>query len=100
MASVEWSEPAFEDLQEIHSYISRDSKKYADLTVISLREATARLSQFPRLGRKVPEFPHGPYRELIEGAYRVVYRIASEDRVLVIAIVHASRHIRRVLKSR
>ena len=100
MAEVVWSEPAFEDLGEIYAYIARDSAKYAQLTLLSLREAAGRLAHFPQAGHRIPELPGTTYREFIEGAYRIVYRIAPNDRVFIVAVVHGARHMRRVLKGR
>lgn len=100
MAEVVWTAPAFEDLEEIHSFIARDSKGYADLTLVALRDAAGRLSGFPRMGRHVPECLRSPYREVIEGSYRVVYRLDGPDRILIMAVVHAARRLRPILRSR
>ena len=43
------------------------------------------------LGRVVPEAQDPELRELIEGNYRIVYRIVSQDLVSVIRIVHAKK---------
>lgn len=100
MAEVLWTAPAFEDLGEIHSFIARDSQRYADLTLINLRDAAGRLADFPKLGRRVPEYPRTPYRELVEGAYRIVYRLNGPDQILIMAVVHASRRLRPLMRSR
>jgi plasmid stabilization system protein ParE len=33
MVQIEWTERSLEDLKEIHDYIARDSKNYANLFV-------------------------------------------------------------------
>jgi plasmid stabilization system protein ParE len=40
------------------------------------------LSQFPRSGRKVPEFDDDDIRELLAYSYRINYRI-EEDNVII-----------------
>ena len=92
MAEVTWTAPAVEDLRQIHQFISKDSKQYAAIVVRSLRSAAERLKEFPASGRRVPELPGSPYREVIVSLYRIIYRYAEEqDRVLVLAVVHGSR---------
>ena len=36
------------------------------------------VTQFPALGREVPELPGTALREVIEGNYRIVYRVTQE----------------------
>jgi plasmid stabilization system protein ParE len=50
------------------------------------------LAQFPRAGRKVPEFDDENVRELIVYSYRVTYRL-QENEILVAAIIHGKRNI-------
>lgn len=100
MAEVVWALPAVGDLEEIHSFIARDSERYATATVMRLLEAVGRLRLFPESGRVVPELPEGPYREVIAAPYRIVYRHEQPDRVLVMAVVHSSRLLPAVLEQR
>lgn len=101
MVEIVWAEPTREDLREIHAYIARDSARYADATVARLRAATERLAAFPESGTRPPEYPAGPYREVIVGVYRVLYRYPDDaGRVLVIAVVHGSRWLPRALEGR
>lgn len=53
-------------------------------------DAVARLREMPLSGRKVPDFNLGDVREVIHGAYRIVYRIRG-DTCYVMAVVHSSR---------
>jgi plasmid stabilization system protein ParE len=50
-----WTEPAIEDLRNLHGYIAKDSEIYASNFVQRLILAVEKLSVFPRLGRMVPE---------------------------------------------
>lgn len=43
----------------------------------------------------MPEFPDGPYRELITGNYRIIYKYNKDDeKIIIIAIVHNRRVIK------
>lgn len=63
MVQVIWTEPALEDLREIHDFIARDSAQHAQVTIRRIQDAVGRLDSFPLSGRIVPEFPGGPYRQ-------------------------------------
>lgn len=92
MAEVAWTASAVQDLRQIYQFISRDSERYAGLTVERIRGVVGRLATFPLSGRMVPELPAGTYREVIVGRYRAIYRYQTEaDLVLVLAVVHGSR---------
>jgi toxin ParE1/3/4 len=72
VAAIAWAGPALEDLRHIHQFIARDSTQYAGIMVRRIRTAVSRLSNFPQSGCVVPEFPDGPYREILVGQYRVI----------------------------
>ena len=59
------------------------------------KSVTSRLSafqaaQFPNAGRVVPEFQDENVRELIEGQYRIVYRILP-TRIDVLTVMHVAQ---------
>jgi plasmid stabilization system protein ParE len=58
MVKVIWTDTAIFDLNEIGEYISKDSEKYAQLTVDRLFNAVDILEEQPRLGKMVPELSH------------------------------------------
>ena len=93
MVKVIWTEYAIEDLRLIHEYISKDSKRYADRFIEKLFERVDQLESFPKSGRVVPEFNSDSIRELIEGNYRVVYKISSSQ-VAIIRVHHAARQLK------
>ena len=90
MATVRWTERARGDLQEVYNFIARDSPRAADALVERIACAADRLAAFPESGRIMPEFPTLPYREVIAGNYRVLYRIERES-VWIAAVVHGRR---------
>ena len=89
MVRIIWTEFALEDLQSIHEYISKDSKRYADRYVDKLIDRVSQLENFPKSGRVVPEFDSESIRELIEGNYRIIYKISS-DQVAIVRVHHSS----------
>ena len=90
MVTIEWSEIALDDLKEIHAYISKDSKMYADRYVDKLFNRVDQLESHPKSGRVVPEYSFETIRELIEGNYRIVYKIV-QDTISILRVHHAAR---------
>ena len=88
---INFSEISYEDLEDIENYIARDSPKIARNFVNQVFERIEVLHNFPKIGRKVPEFDDDDIRELILGKYRIVYRIESEERIIVARVIHGSR---------
>jgi toxin ParE1/3/4 len=74
-----WSPQAEARLQEIDDFISQDSPENATRFIAKLIKRVQSLSQFPDSGRIVPEKESGEFRELIEGNYRIVYRIKNKN---------------------
>ncbi|MBA7666591.1 hypothetical protein ES703_74672 [subsurface metagenome] len=90
MVEIEWSPIAENDLNEIIDYIAQDSLEYALSFYDLVREKVKVLTQFPKIGRKVPELDDPNIRELILRNYRIVYRI-FEEKVQIIRVLHGSR---------
>ena len=95
MVKIVWTELAVWDLQLIHQYIANDSKFYADRFIDRIISRVNQLENFPNSGRVVPEFNSELIRELIEGNYRIVYKINSEY-VGIIRIHHSARELKKV----
>jgi toxin ParE1/3/4 len=93
MVKLIWTEFALEDLRLIHEYISLDSKRYADRFIEKLIDRVDQLEGFPKSGRIVPEFNSDSIRELIEGNYRIIYKI-SASQVAIIRVHHAARQLK------
>ncbi|MEA2032973.1 MAG: type II toxin-antitoxin system RelE/ParE family toxin [Euryarchaeota archaeon] len=97
MVQIKWTKRALNDLWKIYEFIANDSPRYAQIQVEKIQTAVSNLAVFPSLGRQVPEFPHLPYREVLVGNYRVIYREEEKRRqVLIMPIVHG----RQLLKER
>ena len=93
MVKVVWTEIAIDDLRLIHEYISKDSKLYADRFIEKLIERVDQLESFPKSGRVVPEFAIETIRELIEGNYRIVYEISTEQ-ISIVRVHHSARQLK------
>lgn len=93
MVKLIWTEFAVEDLRLIHEYISRDLKRYADRFIEKLINRIDQLESFPKSGRVVPEFNLESIRELIEGNYRIIYKISTSE-VAIIRVHHAARQLK------
>jgi plasmid stabilization system protein ParE len=81
---IVWSLPAIADLDEIADYIAVDNEPAAKRLVERVIAAVDRLGEFPNMGRKVPELPRLPYRELIVAPCRVIYRIEGATAFIVL----------------
>lgn len=90
MTRVVWTRPARDDLREIRAYIAQDSERYARVVVGRLVASVRRLREYPLSGRVVPELARPTIREVIEGAYRIVYRV-TPDAIEIVAVVHSAR---------
>ncbi|TAM99158.1 MAG: type II toxin-antitoxin system RelE/ParE family toxin [Chitinophagaceae bacterium] len=101
MVEINWTDQALEDIESIAMYISRDSKKYAALQIDRFFEKADILEFHPRIGRMVPEMNMPSVRELIEGNYRIIYRILSSKRIDILTVHNfAQKLIKRKLRSK
>jgi len=88
---VIWAIPAKLDLKEIHDYIARDSKYYAQKVSQDIVDKSEKLKYFPEIGRIVPEINNPNIRELIIYSYRLIYEVIS-DGVQILALIHSKRN--------
>ena len=93
MSEIRWSPQAADDLEAIRDFIARDSPYYAKLVVQRLVAAIETFATSPQLGRVVPELRDPSAREVIVGAYRIVYR-ARQNAVEIATIFHGARPFR------
>jgi len=77
-------------LNEIIDYIAQDSLEYALSFYEQVNEKIENLTQFPKMGRKVPELDDPYIRELILSNYRLIYRILGE-KIQIVRLLHGSR---------
>ncbi len=91
MGKIVWAPSALNDIESIAEYIERDSVDQAALFVTRIIEMTDRLEKFPESGRIIPEIKVTNCREIIYGAYRLMYRI-NKDEIWITGIVHVARN--------
>ncbi len=94
MAEIIWTRSAFKDLRDIHQFISSDSVFYADHLITVLYDRVNILERYPKAGRMVPEKEDVTIRELIEGNYRIFYKIFSNELIAILRIHHSSKKIK------
>lgn len=87
---VKWTDPAKLDLRDIHDYIARDSKYYAQKVSQDIVDKSEKLKHFPEIGRIVPEIDDPNIREIFIYSYRLIYEVLSNS-VQVLALIHGKR---------
>jgi plasmid stabilization system protein ParE len=90
---VIWAPQAIQDVEAIRAYVTRDSVHYADLVVERIVAAVGRLEDNPRSGRVVPALGDETVREVLDGNYRIVYRL-RHDAVEISTVFHGARLFR------
>ena len=95
MVRINWTFQAKGDLKDIVEYISKDSKRYAKLQVTRLKTRTRILKTQTRSGKIVSEINRENIRELIEGSYRIIYKIVEDNQIDILTIHHSARDLTR-----
>lgn len=85
---VIWSPLAIGRVAEIAAWIAEDRPGAADDLVDGIYKAVQRLSEFPLIGREVPESGRPEIHEIIYRKYRIVYR-TTRDRVEILTVRHS-----------
>jgi plasmid stabilization system protein ParE len=82
---VRYSGRAREDLRQIALYIGGDNPTAARRWVSRLIRRVKDVARTPRAGRRVPELDRDDIREVVVGAYRIIYKLqGGELRVLTV----------------
>ena len=90
---VVWTETAWADLEQIVTYIAKDSSNYAAAFAREALKAARSLAQFSNRGREVPELADPDVREIFVRSYRLIYDVAV-DVVHILGIVHGARDLK------
>jgi plasmid stabilization system protein ParE len=76
------------------AYIRRDDPgaalRFRDRVEKSLR----RLEDHPESGRRLPEFPEFPHREVVVAPYRFFYRVEKKT-VWIVAVWHGAQDVKK-----
>jgi len=85
-----WSDLAVEKLEEFADYIALDKPSAALKWVRKIRISVNKLKDFAEAGREVPEIKRRNIREIIDGNYRIIYRVEL-DRISILTVRHCSQ---------
>ena len=95
MVQIKWTRQSVKDLSDIFEYIRIDSKRYAQRQIIRIKARTQVLKRNPKIGKLVSEIPDSGYRELIEGNYRIIYKVVNSNRIDILTVHHSARELSR-----
>ncbi len=74
-------------LDEILGFIAQDNPEAADRLSSSIEAALERVAAFPASGRRIPEAPERPEREvLVPPCVRIFYRVEGKDLWVLLAV--------------
>ena len=96
---VEVSPFAQDDLNEIIEYYYSYSQNYVETTISEFEENVMSLQQHPKSGRIIPELERQgitQYRELIQGYYRIIYKI-SKDKIILLTVIDGRRNFEEII---
>jgi len=95
MVKIIWTQRSLNDLKSIADYISKDSVKYAALTLERIIDVTKYIETNLRIGRMVPEIGRDDkIREIIFGNYRIIYKISNTETVYILTVHHSAKRLR------
>jgi toxin ParE1/3/4 len=75
---------------EAIDYIRRDKPPAAIRFRRRSEDVLRRLEKFPQSGRKIPEFPELPHREVVVAPHRFFYRVEGTT-VWIVAVWHGAQ---------
>ena len=91
-APVELSLQARRDLREIRAFIARNNPDRARTFSRELPLKARSLGNHPQMGRVVPDLEEETVREIVHGAYRIVYEVLGDSEgIFILRFWHAAR---------
>lgn len=88
---IDWSHLSLVRVGEIADYIAQDSLVHAREWISNIFNEVKRLEQFPEIGRITPELGNTQIRELIYQNFRIIYKIVSKNRIIILTVRHGKR---------
>ena len=82
---IVWSPLAIEQVKDIANYIALDKVPATQSWIEEVFDSVKRLEEFSESERKVPEIDRENIREIVNGNYRVIYKIEN-NKVLVLTV--------------
>ena len=89
---VFWTDTAVDHLSALYNQIAQTSTPAAQALIDRLTRRSKQISTFPNSGRIVPEFANDRIREIIEGKYRIIYTIQS-NQIEILAVLHGAQQL-------
>ncbi len=93
MEEIVWSVRESNDVRTIYQYIAMDSKFFANKWLEKIAARINMLPAQPNIGRIIPERNDQNLREIIDGNYRIMYRV-SKKQIIIYRIIHSARFFR------
>ena len=72
------------------NFIQQDNPLAAANFLIRVEKTLRRLEKYPESGRRIPEYPELPYRELLVLPYRFFYRVDGKT-IFIVAVWHTAQ---------
>jgi toxin ParE1/3/4 len=94
MEQIVWSKLALKDLDHIYDFIALESPYYAQKTIEQFLIRVEVLTIYPQIGKDVNEYLKNNVKELIEGNYRIFYRV-NKNSISIIRVHHSARRIKK-----
>ena len=91
MAQLIWSRRMVADMHAAGEYHRDFAPAFAEKLIDELFAKAYLLEQQPLLGRIVPEAKRADIRELLHKKYRIIYQIATQEKILLLALHPASQ---------
>ena len=89
---VRFTPSARDEFLEALAYVRQDNPPAARRFRGRVEHVLRRLERFPDSGRRLPEFPELPHREVVVAPYRFFYRIRGRT-VWIVAVWHGAREV-------
>lgn len=89
---IVWSPLALEKAEQTLEYLGERSPEAAERFMDGLLNAVDRLSDFPRIGRMVPELRQPNIRQVLHSNHRLIYRI-EDDHIRIITLRHQRQNL-------
>lgn len=88
--TIIWSQESLDDIEAIAAFIHRDSPFYARTVAQKIITTAEAISQFPEVGRIVPELNQHSVRERFVYSYRIIYALQTTH-IEILAVMHGKR---------
>lgn len=101
--AVVWTSVAMADVERLAAYLVDESPGRAEAVLERVLSRAASLERLPERGRTPPELRaigDQTWRELQERPWRILYRMASPDRVEIHGVIDGRRNLMDVLLER